>query len=169
MRRPKRVSRLAWLFAGGLLVVPTAARAAETKITLKDVPPAVAKAEKDKWPKAQIHGIEREEEDNKTIFEFGLTEGTRKWDASFSDAGALIAVEETIVEKEVPAAVKKGLEKKYPGAKIVLIEKVTEGEKSPKTFYEYKIKTATGGVEVKLDSKGAILTEEQKKAEELNE
>lgn len=165
MSGPKYVGTLMSL-ACTLFALASAVQAAETKVTLKEVPGPVAKAEKAKWPNARIRGIEREEEDNKTIFEFGLSEGTRKWDASFSAAGELIAVEETIAEKDVPAPVKQGLAKKYPRAKVVLVEKVLEGEgKSPKTFYEYKIKTREGGFEVKLDPSGKILAEEAKRGD----
>lgn len=158
------------LVAWSLLVVSPVARGAETKITIKEVPANVAKAEKSKWPKAEILGVEREEEDGKTIFEFGLKEGTRKWDVSFDSDGGLVAVEETIADKEVPAPVKKAVADKYAQGKVVLIEKVTEGEgKLAKVFYEYKIKTAEGGVEVKLDPAGKLLGEEQKKGEDLNE
>jgi Putative beta-lactamase-inhibitor-like, PepSY-like len=158
------------LFAWSLLAVTRCAGAAETKIDLKDVPDAVAKAEKAKWPKAQILGIEREEEKGKTIFEFGLKQGPRKWDASYDSDGGLMALEETIAERQVPRPVKRAVAKKYAQGKVVLIEKVTEGEgKSAKVFYEYKIKTGDGGVEAKFDPSGKLLGEEQKKAKDLNE
>ncbi|MEX0677685.1 MAG: PepSY-like domain-containing protein [Pirellulales bacterium] len=149
---------------------PLSAAGKEEKVSLEAVPAAVAKAEKAKWPKAQILGIEREEEDGNTIFEFGLKEGTRKWDASFNPTGGLVAVEETIAETDVPGTVKKVVAKKYAQAKVVLIEKVTEGEgESAKVFYEYKLKTGDDGLEVKLDPAGKVLGEEQKKGEDLNE
>jgi hypothetical protein len=151
-------------------LVPLVAEGKEEKIALDKVPAPVVKAEKAKWPQAQIVGIEREEEDGKTTFEFGLKQGQRKWDASFDPQGAIVAVEETIADKDVPAPVKKGLDKKYPKANVLLIEKVTEGEgKTAKVFYEYKIKTKDGGVEVKLDPAGKVVLEEQKKGDEINE
>ena len=159
---------VATLVLGGLWALSAVAK--EEKVTLDQVPGKVAKAEKAKWPKAEILGIEREEEDGKTMFEFGLKEGSRKWDASFSTEGALIAVEETIAANVVPAAVKKALDKRHPEANVLLIEKVTEGEGgSAKTFYEYKIKTVDGGLELKFDPDGKLLGEEVKKGDEINE
>jgi uncharacterized membrane protein YkoI len=141
------------------------AAAKEEKITLDKVPTKVAQAEKAKWPKAEIVLIEQEEDNGKTIYEFGLKEGTRKWDASFGADGALVAVEETIAEKDVPAAVKKALEQKHPKATVTLVEKVTEGDgPSAKIFYEYKIKTQDKAWEVKFDPAGKLVSEEEKKA-----
>jgi hypothetical protein len=156
------------LALAALWALPAAAK--EEKVSLDKVPAVVVKAEKAKWPKAEIVGIEREEENGKTIFEFGLKDGTRKLDVSFSSDGALVAVEETIAAGDVPATVRGALEKKHPQPTVVLVERVTEGEgKSAKIFYEYKIKTNQGGLELKFDLAGKLVSEEQKKAEDLNE
>jgi hypothetical protein len=163
-----RAQTLAIVLSAGLTA--TSAIAHEEKITLDKVPDIVAKAEKAKWPKAEILQIEREQENGKTLFEFGLKDGSRKLDVSFYADGALAAVEETISDKGVPAQVKGALEKKHPKAKVLLIEKVVEGEgKSAKTFYEYKIKTADGGLELKFDAAGKLVSEETKKGDEINE
>ena len=139
------------------------ALATEEKLTLDKVPAKVVAAEKAKWPKAQIVGIAREEDNGKTIFEFELKEGSRKWDASFGADGALLLVEETIAEKDVPAAVKKALDAKHPKATVTLVEKVTEGDgPSAKIFYEYQIKTADKAFEVKFDPAGKLVSEEEK-------
>ena len=167
MRASKPTFVLALLVAG---ISTALASAKEEKVSLDKVPAKVVAAEKAKWPKAQILQIEREEEHGKTLFEFGLKDGTRKLDVSFFADGALAAVEETIVDKDVPAPVKSALEKKHPKANVLVIEKVVEGEgKSAKTFYEYKIKTADGGLELKFDSAGKLVGEEQKKGDEINE
>ncbi len=167
MRIHDPIVALALLLAGSLV---TGALAKEEKVPLDQVPAEVTKAEKAKWPKAEILGIEREEEEGKTIFEFALKEGARKWDASFDSEGAVIAVEETIAVKDVPQPVKVALAKKHPKANVLLVEKVVEGQgKSAKTFFEYKVKTSDGGLELKFDSDGKLVGEEVKKGDEINE
>ncbi len=161
--RSKNRTVLAVFMLVGLSALSAVAK--EEKVTLDKVPAKVVQAQKAKWPKAEILQIEQEEEKGKTLFEFGLKDGTRKLDVTFSADGALVAVEETIAEKDVPAAVKKALAEKHPKAEVTLVEKVTEGDgPSAKNFYEYKIKTQDKAWEVKFDPAGKLVSEEEKKA-----
>jgi hypothetical protein len=151
-------------------IAANSATAKEEKITLDKVPANVAKAERAKWPTAQILQIEREDENGKTLFEFGLKDGSRKLDVSYFADGTLAAVEETISEKDVPAQVRAALAKGHPQAPVLLVEKVVEGEgRAARTFYEYKIKTPDGGLELKFDAAGKLVSQEKKKGNEINE
>ena len=70
-----------------------------------------------------------------------MKEGERLFDVGVKPDGKLINIKEEIAEDKLPKAVKEGLQKKYPGAKIVETEKVIviDGKKE-KVTYELKIK-----------------------------
>ena len=55
-----------------LLALATVSLADEEKIPVKELPKAVLKAVKEKFPKAEIKGAAKEEEDGKTTYEVML-------------------------------------------------------------------------------------------------
>jgi len=145
------------VFAGGL-------RAAEKKITLDKVPANVLKAAKAKYPKAELVSAEQEDENGKTVFEFKLKEGEKKWEATFAADGKLVGIEEVIKESDLPAKVKTALQKKYSDAEVLRCEKETTGEgDSAKVVYEILIKTAKGKREVEFAPDGKVVGQEAKK------
>ena len=128
---------------------------AGVKVPLAEVPkPAVATV-KERFPKAEIRFVDKETNGN---YEFALKEGDRKFDVGVTAAGKLLNVKEEIGEDKLPKAVKEGLLKKYPGAKIVEIEKVISGDgKDAKTTFEFAIKTDKGSLGVVFDPTGKFL------------
>jgi hypothetical protein len=128
------------------------AEAGETKITKKDVPAAVIAAFEKAYPKATLKGFSKEVEKGQTLYEVESVEGKMTRDATYSADGKVVAVEESMDMKDVPAAVQQALEKKYPKAKVNLAEKVMEGTS---VGYEFKVTTAEGKkAEVKFDANG---------------
>ncbi len=121
-------------------------------VPLDMVPEAAKKTIKDRFPKAEIVSVDKE---NTKLYEFVMKEGDRKFDLGVNADGKLVNVKEEIAEKDLPKAVKDGLLKRYADAKIVEIEKVTTGDgKDAKTVYEMAIKTEKGKMGVIFDAEG---------------
>jgi uncharacterized membrane protein YkoI len=147
-----------------LLVLAGGVRAAEEKTPLDKVPAKVLAAAKAKYPKAEIVSAEKEDENGKIVYEFKLTEGDKKWEATFTAGAKFVGIEEVIKESDLPAKVKEALRKKYPDAKIARVEKETTGEgEAAKVIYEILITTAKGKREVEFAPTGKIVAEEEKK------
>jgi hypothetical protein len=124
----------------------------ETQVQKKDVPEPVLAAFAKAYPKATIKGYAKEMEKGQTMYEVESVEGKTHRDVSFAPDGKLLVVEESMELKDVPAAVQQALEKKFPKAKVNLVEKVTEGGS---VGYEFKVTTAEGKkAEVKFDASG---------------
>jgi uncharacterized membrane protein YkoI len=161
-----RISRGCWHVAAavGVLCVAGALFADEQKITLDKVPGVVKRACKAKYPRAQVSAVTKETEDGKTTYEFKLSEGDKKWEATFDSEGKFEGTEEVIAESDIPDKVSEGLKTKYPGAKILKAEKETKGEgDSAKIVYEMVIQAGDKKMEVQFDPSGKFIAEEAKK------
>src|SRR5438067_955232 len=121
-----------------VLAVAADMATAGVKVALEKVPKPAVKTIQDRFPKATIRFVDKESKDR---YEFAMKEGDRKFDVGVMADGKLLNVKEEIPEAKLPAAVKEGLLKKYPTAKIVEAEKVISGDgKDAKTTYELAIK-----------------------------
>jgi hypothetical protein len=75
-------------------------------------------------------------------------------------AGKLVNVKEEITANQDPAVLKKGLQQKFPGAKIVEAEKITTGEgAAAKVTFELVIRVGKENRDVELDSEGKVVGE----------
>ena len=140
-----------------LVLALAAAAAAGVRVKLEDVPKPAVKAVQERFTKAAILSVDRETNGN---FEFNMKEGDRLFDVGVTAEGKLLNIKEEITEDKVPNAVKEGLQKKYPGAKIVETEKVIDidGKKETVT-YELKIKADKKTLEAVFDEAGKYLGE----------
>lgn len=131
--------------------------AQESKITKKDLPPAVMKAFTSAYPKAKIKGVSSEKENGKTYFEIESLDGKTKRDLLFEPDGSLVEIEEVIAARELPDAVKSTVHKDFPNGKIALAEKTTKGEV---VSYELRIVSGKSKVTLTIDPEGKILSKE---------
>ena len=99
--------------------------AADKKIQMKDLPPAVQKAVQAEEAKgAKIVGLATEIEGGKTMYEVETTVGARTRDLLLNAAGVIIETEEETAIDAVPAPVKAALEAR---GKVGKVETVTKG------------------------------------------
>jgi Putative beta-lactamase-inhibitor-like, PepSY-like len=136
------------------------ARADEEKISVKNLPAAVKKAIKKKFPKAEIEKATKEVEDGKTTYEVLLEIDDHPVDVAFKADGTILEIEREISFTELPAPVKKALAARYPEAKIEKVEMVTKGEDGP-AVYEIAIKA-----EVVFTAKGKIVKAKEKEEDD---
>jgi Putative beta-lactamase-inhibitor-like, PepSY-like len=142
------------------LAMAGAATAGEEKIPVKELPRAVLRAVEAKFPKAEIEGAAKEEEDGKTVYEVSLEVADRGVDVALTPDGTILEVEKEIPVDELPAAVKKALAKKYPKAKVAKAEAITKGEGGAT---EYEVVLAS---EVVVTAKGKFVESEDDEEED---
>src|SRR6516225_7009405 len=106
----------------------TAGRA-EEKLELDKVPKAVMDAVKAKFPGAKITGASKEKDDKgKELFELAFTfkpsnaKKDYKYEVELYPDGSFIAIDKQIEFAELPKAVAKTMEEKYPKATYKVIE-----------------------------------------------
>ena len=144
-------ARLSFLVVAMTACIVTAG----VRVKLEDVPKPAVKAVEERFTKAAISSVDTETNGN---YEFSMKEGERIFDIGVKADGTLLNVKEEVAEDKVPKAVKEGLQKKHPGAKIVETEKVIviDGKKE-KVTYELKIKVEKKTLEVVLDEGGTLV------------
>jgi uncharacterized membrane protein YkoI len=156
----------------GLLGLGSGAWAQEVELKLDQVPKAVLDSAKAKFPGARHREAARETEEGKTVYEIAMTHEGHRMDVTFQEDGTLVLVETEVPEAELPAAVLKAAQDKYPGAKIKLAESVKKGPKVKKDvdYYELHLTTADKkSAELEVDSRGKILKSATRSQEEGEE
>ncbi len=146
----KRI-RIAFTSLAAFSLMTLIARADEKAISVGDLPAAVKKAIKKKFPKAEIEKASKEVEDGKTTYEVLLEIEDKPVDVAFKTDGTILEIEKEISFTQLPAKVKQAFKAKYPGAKVEKVEEVTRGEDGP-AVYEIAIKT-----EVVLSANGKVV------------
>ncbi|MBA4192813.1 MAG: hypothetical protein C0467_33025 [Planctomycetaceae bacterium] len=158
--------RTAAVFTVALVVA--SGRADEEKLPLDKLPKAVADAVKKRFPKAELVEAAMETEGEKVEYEVTIKDGGIKIDVMLTPDGKITLIEKEIAAKDLPNAVTKALDAKYPKATIKVAEevtKVTDG-KEALDFYEVVLVTAEKKTfEVKLTAEGKITETEEKKDE----
>src|SRR5579863_8360570 len=110
------------------------AGAAEKKVAMKDLPPAVQKAVQEQTKGAEVKGLSMETENGKTSYEVETLVNGKHRDLEINVQGAVTEVEEETAIDTIPAAAKTTIVKKAAGGKIAMVETVTRG--GAVAFYE---------------------------------
>ena len=138
------------LAAASLLLIP-ALSAADTKVKMADLPPAVQTAVKEQTKTATLVGLVRETENGKTTYEAETTVNGKGRDVSFDKTGVIVAVEQEVDLDSIPAAAKAAFQKKIGAGKLKKVESVTEGKA---VSYEATIVKAGKSSEVGVNADG---------------
>ena len=153
----------------GIFLLSGTAQSDETKVELSEVPKSGIDAVKTMFPDAKIEGAAKETDDDKTVFEVTLKQKGRTIDVTIGADGKIQVVEKEIAEKDLPTAVKKQLEAKYPKATYKIVEQV-ESMKDGKLvldFFEVLLTTADKqSIEAQIAPDGKVKAEEKKKPED---
>lgn len=107
------------------------------------------------WPGARIVRVEREAKAGKVAWEVALQDAQRAFEATFDDAGHLLAEEHVVTLDALPPAARDALKAATPkGATLERVEQVTEGGK---VGFEAVVKPAKGErVELVVDGDGHV-------------
>jgi hypothetical protein len=113
------------------------------------------KAFKTKFPDATLKAAIKETDKDKVTYEIESTLKGLSVDAVLTPAGEFVAIEREMKVGDLPAAVTRAVEAKYPKGKFEKAEEVTAGDK---VTYEVIVKTPDGkSVEVEVSKDGKVL------------
>ena len=144
------------------LVIPVAAllaagaTAAEKRVQLKDLPPAVQASVQVQTKDTPTFRISEEEEAGQTFYEIEAEVNGFSRDVRIDTSGAVVEVEEEIDPALLPAAVRQAVEGVAGGGTIRKVEAVT---RDGATEYEVAIKGGRGKSKVVVSSDGTIREE----------
>ncbi len=124
-----------------LTLFATVAFAAETKVKLESLPPAVQAAVKEQTKNATLVGLSTEKEGGKTTYEVETKVNGKSRDVILDKTGAIVEAEDEVDINTIPAAAKAALQKRAGAGTIAKVEKVTAGSS---VSYEAAIKTKSG-------------------------
>src|SRR3982074_2549738 len=88
------------------------ANAADKKLQIKDLPPAVQKTVQEQLKGAEVKGIAKETENGKDQYEIEPILDGKHGDFNVDSAGPFVVVEEETALASIPAAAKAAIEKK---------------------------------------------------------
>jgi len=134
------------------------------KIALDKVPQPIMKAVTTRFPGAKLRSVEKEIEDGKVVFDVELTQEGRKYEMDIKEDGTILQIEKEVAAKNLPQAVTKTLEGRYPKATLKEIMEVSkvEGKQETPVAYEVVLVTAAGmNLEVEISLAGKFLKEEK--------
>jgi uncharacterized membrane protein YkoI len=144
----------------GLVLLSGVARGADEKdkkIALDKAPQAVQDAIKARFPNAKVTRVEKETEDGKVVYDIELKHKNRKYEMDIQEDGTIIEIEKEMASKDLPEAVKKGIEDKYPRATIKEVMEVYKVKDKEETLTDYEVTLETADkkeVEVKVSKDG---------------
>lgn len=146
----------------GLVLVATIAPAQE-KIDPDKIPKKVLDALKTKFPKAEILKCTKEKEGGNIIYDLECKQEGRKCEADIKEDGTILNYEKEIGAKDLPEAVTKAVDKKYPNATLKEVMEITEVKEDKEKLEGYEITLVTAdkkNVEVTVAPDGKILEED---------
>jgi len=140
--------------------------AGEEKVPLDKLPRAVVDAVKKRFPDAELVSAEKEKDEGKTVYEVAIKNKGQSIEVTLTPEGVITEIEKQIEAKNLPAAVSKALEDKYPKATYKMIEEVIKVKDGKEKLEYYEVLLTTTDkkkkVEVGVSPEGKILKEEDK-------
>ena len=155
------VTAAAVMFAGELMVWSQ-----ENQDKAKDldkIPKQVMDALKAKFPKAEIRKWTKEKEGDDVVYDIEFKENGRACEADIKEDGTYINYEKAVAAKDLPAAVTKAIDAKFPKATLKEIMEETEVKGKDERLSAYEVVLVTADkktVEIRLSPDGKILEEE---------
>jgi len=140
---------------------------AETDLELDKIPKVVMDALNAKFPKAEIHKWTKEKEDDIVVYDIKFKQEGRKFQADIKEDGTIHNWEKEIADRNLPEAVKKAVETKYPESTIKEIMEITAVKDGNDVLEGYEIVFETVDkkeIEVMVAPEGKILEEDSLEA-----
>ncbi|MFO0802671.1 MAG: PepSY-like domain-containing protein [Gemmataceae bacterium] len=110
----------------------------EEKVPLEKLPKAVRQAVEKRFPKVEITGASKEKEGDKLVFEVSLKKNGKNIDVTLTETGVITLIEQELDFADLPEAVAKAFDEKYPKAKYEIVESVTKAADGKETLEYYE-------------------------------
>ncbi len=132
--------------------------AADTKIKVEQLPPAVRSAMQEQTKGATVLGASKERENGRMTYEVETRRDGKGRDLTFAADGSLLEVEQEVDLESVPGPAKEALRKRAAGEKIEKVESVTQGST---VSYEAEVRAMSGkSREVAVNADGSARKED---------
>jgi hypothetical protein len=139
----------------GLVTVVLGAE--ETRVRMKDLPPAVQKTVQEQTRTAKLRGLAKEVENGKTYYEAETTVNGKSRDILIDPDGTVVEVEEATTLAAIPEPARKAFQQQAGAAgKVLRVETVTKGSA---ISYEAVIQKAGKKSEVAVHADGTPVKE----------
>jgi hypothetical protein len=159
------------IVAGLFLVGPAAAadeKTKEEKVSADKLPRAVLAAVKAHFPDPEFTSLTKETTGTKVVYDIELKQKGRKHEMDIREDGTVLEIENEVAVKDLPEAVTKALDAKYPKATVkeaMEVNKVT-GKDVKLLHYELTVETADKkSMEVLVTADGKVTTEAEEQGE----
>jgi len=132
------------LATGLLIALLAACTRSQDQPDLDEVPKQVMDTLKARFPGAEIHKCSKEKEGDLTVYDFEFTQEGQKFEMDILEDGTVQNWEKEVSINDLPGAVRKAVETKYPNAalkEIMAITAVRNGKHTPEG-YEIALETA---------------------------
>jgi hypothetical protein len=143
-----------------LLSMVAVAQDKATKVEPGRIPKAVMDTLKSKFPKAIVEKATKETVDNQVIYDLEGKQDGKKCEADIREDGTLLNYEKEFPAKDLPSAVKKTVEQKYPKSTLKEVLECTELKDRKEVMVGYEIVLDTADkkeVEVTVAPDGKII------------
>ena len=150
-----------WFVPSRLAVAAEAAK--ERKVTLDQVPQKVRETLERECRGATIRDITEENDGGKILYDFEVTREGRAFEFDIAADGEVLSREEQVELSQLPAAVRKTIERASKGGQIGTIMKANE---AGKTSYEAEITIKGKMTEITIAADGKLITAGAEQAEE---
>ncbi len=157
--------RLGLGFATALALLVVVAQAGE--VPVDKVPQVILDMVKTRFAEATVTGAGKEKtEKGNEVYEISLEDSTHNnIDVTLTPEGAILLIEQQISRKELPVAVTKTLDEKYPKSRYRIVEKLLDVDGDKETLSSYEVLLVTPKKQmwaVQLDLEGKIILAEEK-------
>ena len=143
-----------------LVVLPGIILHAQDKETSGQIPKKVMECLKTRFPKIDIDKWSKEKEGGIVVYDVEFKQDGEKYEADVTEDGAIDNWEQAIDARELPPAVKKAVDTKYPRSRLKEIMRTTQVKNGKDVLEGYEIVLTTSGkknVEVTVAPDGRIV------------
>ncbi len=157
------IARLAAATALALLVLATPAVAGE-RVPLHKVPTPVLDTVRARFKDARIAATEKEREGGKLVYQVTIRHAGQTIDVTLTPEGVMLLIEKEITAKDLPEAVLRALEDRYPRATYKTVEQVVEVEATQERLAYYAVLLVTAQrktLEALVSADGKVLRVEK--------
>ncbi len=141
-----------WSILGLFTTLGLVAFAAEIKINIQDLPPAVQRAMKAQTNGATILGASKEREDGRMTYEVETRVNNKGRDLTFAEDGTLLEVEQEVNLDSIPPRAKDAIQRRIGDGIIKKVESVTRGSH---VSYEAQFTRNGKNMEVAVNADGS--------------
>ena len=132
----------------------------QRKISTDKLPENGKAALNQRFSGAEVTHAEKETRNGQVVYDFELKHSANRYEMDVREDGTILNIYKEVADRDLPKAVLKALEEKYPRARYQEIMEVYKVEGKKETLTHHAVTLVTGGkqkLEVEVSPEGKIL------------